>query len=49
MNGKEEGREEGREEEKMEIAKKMKKNEISIELIEKVTGLDKETIENIKV
>lgn len=43
------GREEGREEERMKIAKEMKKNEISIELIEKVTGLDKEAIENIKV
>lgn len=52
MSGKEEGREEGREEGKkernIEIAKEMKKSKISTQLIEKITGLAKETIEKIK-
>ena len=47
-NGKEQGIEEGKKEEKIEIAKEMKKNKISIELIEKITGLTKEIIENIE-
>ena len=42
-----EGREEGREERTIEVAKEMKKNKISMELIEKITGLTKEMIKNV--
>ena len=47
--GREEGRKEGREEgmqaQNIEIAKKMKKNGIKIELIKKITNLNAEEIE----
>lgn len=42
-----EGREEGREEKQVEIAKLLKKNGISIELIAKSTGLSEEQIEQL--
>ena len=45
--GREEGRKEGRQEEKMEIAKMLKKNGVSIELIAKSTGLTQEQIEGL--
>ena len=44
---KEEGRKEGERTEKMEIAKKMKKENADIEFIMKVTELSKEEIENL--
>ena len=43
------GKQEGRKEEKQEIAKNMLKENIDIEVIEKVTGLSKEEIKNIKL
>lgn len=49
QEGKREGKEEGRKEERIKIAKEMKKNNMAIEMIEKITGLKKETIEGIKV
>lgn len=45
--GREEGREEGKKQRNIEIAKEMKKNKISIDLIEKITGLTKEMIKKI--
>lgn len=46
--GKKEGKEQGKREAKIEVAKEMKKNNLPIELIAKVTGLTKEEINNIK-
>ena len=43
----EEGREEGREERNIEIAKELKKNGISVEIIIQSTGLSKKEIENL--
>ncbi len=43
----EEGREEGREERNIEIAKELKNNGISIEVIMQSTGLSKKEIENL--
>ena len=45
--GREEGKEEGKRTEKIEIAKKMKKENADIEFIIKVTELSKEEIENL--
>ena len=45
--GIEKGRKEGAEEEKIKIAKKLKTNGVSIELISKSTGLSKEVIEKL--
>ena len=45
--GKREGKIEGKEEEKIEIIKNMKKEKISIEIIEKVTGVNKKEIKKI--
>lgn len=41
------GIEEGKKKRNIEIAKEMRKNKISIELIENITGLERATIENI--
>ena len=46
--GRKEGKIEGKREEKIEIVKKMLKEKLSIEMIEKLTGLSKEEIEKIK-
>ena len=46
--GRKEGKIEGKREEKIEIVKKMLKEKLSIEMIEKLTGLSKEKIEKIK-
>ena len=46
--GIEKGKKEGKREEKIEIAKKMFKEKLPIEMIEKFTGLSKEKIEKIK-
>jgi predicted transposase/invertase (TIGR01784 family) len=43
----EEGVEQGSKEEKIAMAKKMKEENISIEIIVKITGLTKEEIENL--
>ena len=43
--GREEGKQEGRKEERFEIAKMLKKNGASIELITKSTGLSREEVE----
>lgn len=45
--GRKEGEKKGREESKKEIANKLMKENISIEVIQKVTGLTKEELENI--
>lgn len=45
--GVEKGMAEGAQKEKLEIAKKMKESKIDIEMIEKITDLDKETIKNL--
>ena len=46
--GRKEGKIEGKRKEKIEIVKKMLKEKLSIEMIEKLTGLSKEEIEKIK-
>ena len=46
--GRKEGKIEGKREEKIKIVKKMLKEKLSIEMIEKLTGLSKEEIEKIK-
>ena len=46
--GRKEGKIEGKREEKIEIVKKMLKEKLLIEMIEKLTGLSKEEIEKIK-
>ncbi|MFN0049505.1 MAG: Rpn family recombination-promoting nuclease/putative transposase [Cytophagales bacterium] len=48
MKGKIEGKIEGKLEGKLEIAKELLKNKISIEIIEKATGLSREEIEKLK-
>ncbi len=45
--GRKEGREEGREEGRKEVARKMKLTGLSIEMIEEMTGLTKNEIENL--
>ncbi len=45
--GREEGRKEGREEGRKEVARKMKLTGLSIEMIEEMTGLTKNEIENL--
>ena len=45
--GREEGIEEGIEEQTLVIAKKMKKEDLSIDMIMKITGLSKEKIEKL--
>ncbi|MBQ8838604.1 MAG: hypothetical protein IJ005_04720 [Bacteroidales bacterium] len=45
--GREEGREEGHAEAKTEIARRMKAVGMSVEQIVQLTGLDKETVENL--
>ncbi|MEX8549038.1 MAG: hypothetical protein V5804_15675 [Mucilaginibacter sp.] len=47
MEGKQEGEMEGRSKEKLEIAKALKANGISIEIIAKTTGLSADEIENL--
>ena len=47
-NGKIEGKIEGKKEKSIEIAKKMLKEKVPIEMIEKFTELSKEEIEKIK-
>ena len=46
--GRKEGKIEGKREEKIEIVKKMLKEKLPIEMIEKLTGLSKEEIEKLK-
>ena len=45
--GREEGREEGSRNAKYEIAKQLKENKMTLEEIAKITGIDKEEIENL--
>ncbi len=45
--GLKEGKKQGKEEERIQIVKKMKKNGLELELIEKITGLTKEEIDKI--
>ena len=45
--GRKAGRQEGEQEEKIAIAKKMKEEELSIEQIQRITGLTREAIEKL--
>ena len=47
--GKKEGVKAGKKERSIEIVMEMKKNNLSTELIQKITGLTKQSIEKIKV
>ena len=47
QRGKEEGREEGKKLEKLEIAKKLRKTGMSVEEIQRITGLGKKDIERL--
>ena len=47
--GRAEGREEGRKENKLEIAKNMLKENMSIDIISRVTGLSEKEVEELKL